>query len=33
MLASGAVVAPASRDLGLRHWIFGLTLSDEEGEE
>jgi hypothetical protein len=31
-VASGAVVAPASRDLDLDYWIFGLTLSDEEGQ-
>jgi hypothetical protein len=31
-VASGAVVVPASRDLDLDYWIFGLTLSDEEGQ-
>lgn len=30
MVASGPVVVPASRDLD--YWIFGLTLSDEEGQ-
>lgn len=32
-MASGAVVVPASRDLDLPgYWIFGFTLSDEEGQ-
>jgi hypothetical protein len=31
-VASGAVVVPASRYLDLDYWIFGLTLSDEEGQ-
>jgi hypothetical protein len=31
-VASGAVVAPASRNLDLDYWIFGLALSDEEGQ-
>jgi hypothetical protein len=31
-VASGAVVAPTSRDLDLLgYWIFGFTVSDEEG--
>jgi hypothetical protein len=29
-LASGAVVVPASRNLDLSYWIFGLMLSDEK---
>jgi hypothetical protein len=31
-VASGAVVVPAGRDLDLDYWIFGITLSDEEGQ-
>jgi hypothetical protein len=31
-VASGAVVVPAGRDLDLDYGIFGLTLSDEEGQ-
>lgn len=31
-MGSGAVVVPASRDLDLGYRIFGLTLSDEEGQ-
>jgi len=26
------MVVPASRDPDLDYWIFGLTLSDEEGQ-
>jgi len=26
------MVVPASRDLDLDYWIFGLTLSHEEGQ-
>lgn len=31
-VASGAVVVPAGRGLDLDYWVFGLTLSDEEGQ-
>ena len=31
-VASGAVVVSAGRDLDLDYGIFGLTLSDEEGQ-
>jgi hypothetical protein len=31
-VASSAVAVPASRDPDLDYWIFGLTLSDEEGQ-
>jgi hypothetical protein len=31
-VAAGAVIVPASRDLDLDYWTFGLTLSDEEGQ-
>jgi hypothetical protein len=31
-VASGAVVISASQDLDLGYWIFGLALSDEEGQ-
>jgi hypothetical protein len=29
---TGAVVVPATRDFDLDYWVFGLTLSDEEGQ-
>jgi hypothetical protein len=31
-VAFGAVVVPAGRGLDLDYWVFGLTLSDEEGQ-